>query len=150
MWFGTQSSYPVRGTAPNIFPSPPDCLRIPTEVHDGRRVTVHTWLHHKSPAFTGEKADEVLSHGWHVNYSPPPTPPSHLRPFGMWATCHKRRQPTAISDISRSEPERAFSSVLQTHDWCAVHLSSSPGGGGQDYTLDLNNSSHLFEIGKPL
>ncbi len=64
------------------------------EVHDGRPVNVCESPHHKSLNFRVEKQDEVLSHGWHVNYSSLPLP------FIFYvATCNKHHRPTAISDI---------------------------------------------------
>lgn len=94
-------------------------------------------MRHKSLNFRGEKEDEVLSHGWHANYSLLPPPP-----ILYVATCHKHHQPTAISDISNLSLN-TFLIIGQTHDWCTVHLSSSPGASR---TLDLNNSSNLFVI----
>lgn len=106
-------------------------------MHDGRPVTVYESLHHKSLNFGGLKADEVLSHGWYVNYSSLPLPPILYE-----ATCHKHHQPTAISDILNLSLS-TFLITGQTHDWCTVHHSSSPWAR---ITLDLNNSSNLFVI----
>lgn len=112
-------------------------LSLAKLVHDGRPVNVCESKHHKSLDFRGEKADEALSHGWHVNYSSLPTPN-----ILYVATCHKHHQPTTISDILNLGLNTFFSTG-QTHDWCAVHPSSSPGAR---ITLDLNNSSNLFVI----
>lgn len=71
--------------------------------------------------------------------------PSHPCPFCIRLLAINTSNQQSICDILKLSLS-TFLITGQTHDWCTVHLSSSPWAR---ITLDLNNSSHLFVIPPP-